>query len=348
MARRRGKALWSQALRRGLAALQRQVIAAAAKPRIAPNRTSPRPRRVRREAGQWLPGVAVCPQGLRRFYLYRPQGVQRAERLPLLVMLHGCGQDALGFAALTRMNQLAERHRFLVLYPEQDRLSNPQGCWNWYATQGGRAEREADTLLAALDQVCLLHPVDRQRVALVGLSAGASMAALLALQAPERFKAVVMHSGVPPGSAHSALSALQAMRGRRSAVTPDATQRPAGVALPPLLVIQGEHDRVVDATNGPAAAHFWAAHSGAQPRPAQVRQRGRRHAMVVTDYKLGGRLQATWIQVQGLGHAWSGGASSEPFSDPRGPDASQLAWAFASRQWRHAGGANTRSTRGLA
>jgi hypothetical protein len=137
------------------------------------------------------------------------------------------------------------------------------------------------------------------------------------------------------------------MRGGRSGVVPDATQRPAGVALPPLLVIQGEDDRVVDATNGPAAAHFWTAHSGAQPRPAQVRQRGRRRAMVVTDYKLGGRLQATWIQVQGLGHAWSGGAGSEPFSDPQGPDASQLAWAFAARQWRHSGGAHTSATVGF-
>jgi poly(3-hydroxybutyrate) depolymerase len=68
---------------------------------------------------------------MRRYNLCRPPGVKFGERLPLMVMLHGCGQDAQGFAASTRMNLLAVRRRFLVLYPEQDRLSNGQRCWNW-------------------------------------------------------------------------------------------------------------------------------------------------------------------------------------------------------------------------
>ena len=57
--------------------------------------------------------------------------------------------------------------------------------------------------MAAIDQVCLLYRADRERVGMAGLSAGASMAALLATRYPERFKAVTMHSGVPPGTAHS-------------------------------------------------------------------------------------------------------------------------------------------------
>jgi hypothetical protein len=35
----------------------------------------------------------------------------------------------------------------MVLYPEQDRLSNLQNCWNWYDTRSGRAQREADSKL---------------------------------------------------------------------------------------------------------------------------------------------------------------------------------------------------------
>jgi poly(3-hydroxybutyrate) depolymerase len=66
--------------------------------------------------------------------------VKFGERLPLMVMLHGCGQDAKTFAASTRMNVVAARERFLVLYPEQDRLSNANGCWNWFETRSGRAQ----------------------------------------------------------------------------------------------------------------------------------------------------------------------------------------------------------------
>ena len=42
------------------------------------------------------------------------------------------------------------------------------------------------------------------------------MAALLVTRAPERFQAVAMHSGVPPGTAHTGLSAVGAMHGRRT------------------------------------------------------------------------------------------------------------------------------------
>ena len=308
-------------------------------------------------AGDWLPGVAMGPAGLRRFRLYRPPGVMLGERLPLLVMLHGCGQDAKRFAQSTRMNSLAARERFLVLYPEQDRLANAQGCWNWYDTQTGRAHGEAALIMAAIDQVCLLYPADRQRVALVGLSAGASMAALLATRHPERFKAVVMHSGIPPGSAHSPLSALGAMQGRRTGVaalrsalasqagTLSATGRPQakdrtkaqtqqGPERPPLLVIHGGADAVVAASNGSTAARLWASAANARPSAARSVQRGRRHAMTITDFKQRGRTLVTLVEVACLGHAWSGGAQKQPFSDALGPDASRMAWAFASKQFR--------------
>jgi len=54
----------------------------------------------------------------------------------------------------------------------------------------------------------------------------------------------------------------------------------------------------------------------------------------VADFKRHGRAVATLVVVHGLGHAWSGGAARQPFSDAKGPDASRLAWAFAARQFR--------------
>jgi poly(3-hydroxybutyrate) depolymerase len=56
--------------------------------------------------------------------------------------------------------------------------------------------------------------------------------------------------------------------------------------------------------------------------------------MTVTDFKRGSRTVATLVEVGRLGHAWSGGAAKQPFSDAHGPDASRLAWAFAARQFR--------------
>jgi poly(hydroxyalkanoate) depolymerase family esterase len=249
------------------------------------------------------------------------------------VMLHGCGQDAASFARSTRMNGVALRERCLVLYPEQSRLANAQGCWNWFDTRSGRAEAEADLIMKAVDQVCQLYPVDRQRVALAGLSAGASMAALLAARHPERFKAVVMHSGVPPGMAHSALTAMGAMSGRRSTAAVEPKHAAAQADWPPLLVIHGDSDLTVSPTNAGAAVLAWAQAGGAQAgSPRQVR-RGLRYPMSVTDFKHGRDTVAQLVLVAGLGHAWSGGAASQPFSDAKGPDAARMCWAFAARQF---------------
>jgi poly(3-hydroxybutyrate) depolymerase len=50
-----------------------------------------------------IAGAAIGPRPEgRRYRLFRPPGVLSSERLPLLVMLHGCGQDANRFATSTR------------------------------------------------------------------------------------------------------------------------------------------------------------------------------------------------------------------------------------------------------
>lgn len=315
---------------RGMARTGVRSAARAAKATRAPSVT---PRRPAAAAGQWLGGQVVGAAGIRRYRLYRPPGVRPDERLPLLVMLHGCGQDATGFAASTRMNRVALRERFLVLYPEQSTAANRQGCWNWFDTDSGRAQREADLIARAVQQVGLTQPVDAARMAVAGLSAGASMAALVVTRHSRLFKAVVMHSGVPPGAAHSTLSALSAMQGRRT--QPAAVSLPAAgqAPWPPLLVIQGDADTVVSPRNAQAAAQLWAQAGGATAVGSRSVQRGKRHPMSVTDYLSDGCLRVTLVDVAGLGHAWSGGAASQPFSDGKGPDASRMVWAFAARQF---------------
>lgn len=320
MARRRAGLAWAKVFERGFQAVARQMAGAAA----------PAKRSAPRGDGDWIAGLGVGAGGARRYRLYRPPGVRFGERLPLLVMLHGCGQDANAFAKGTRMNRIAARERFLVLYPEQDRLANAQGCWNWFETRSGRAFAEADVLMRTVEQVCMLYPVDRERIAIAGLSAGASMAALLATRHPGRFQAVAMHSGIPPGTAHSALSAVRAMGGRRATTL---APRTGAAAWPPLLVIHGTQDRVVAPENGRSAVEAWAHAVGARARAGRQVQRGTRHPSHVTEYVLRGSTVATLVEVDALGHAWSGGAARQAYADPQGPDASRMVWRFVARQF---------------
>lgn len=304
--------------------------AVAALPRAAAAPVNRRP--AGKSRGEWIAGVAPGPAGARRYHLYVPPGLALlpGERLALLVMLHGCGQTGRELAIASRMNRLAARERFLVLYPEQERLANAHGCWNWFERQSGKAEAEAATLLAAVDVAARRHPVDLARVGVAGLSAGGSMAVLMAALYPHRFCAVATHSGVAPGTAESAATAMAAMGGRRAGQLP---QPLAAGALPPLLVLHGDADSLVSVRNAAATAQLWADALGARPGAPRTLQRGQRRPMRVTEFKAGGRTVVALREVAGMAHAWSGGVGHQAYTDPAGPDASALIWAFMARQW---------------
>jgi len=335
MSKRWAAGLWSRTARRQMASLTRSALRVGTK-LVKKAMKAPSKRALKTAALSGLPNMKAGLAGAMHYQLYNPpasastHAAQTRIAPALVVMLHGCGQDARSFAASTRMNRLANTQGFMVLYPEQVRTANAHGCWNWFATRSGKAQREAASILMAVNQVCALHQVDRCRVVVAGMSAGGSMAALLALSYPASFAAVVMHSGVGPGLASSAATAVASMRGRQRGVT-SALARAAASAPPALLVIHGTADLVVVSANGPLAAQRWAAMVGAKAGSPRTVQNGARYPVQLTQWTVGHRVVATLATVQGLGHAWSGGPASLAYSDAAGPDASRMVWAFAQR-----------------
>jgi poly(3-hydroxybutyrate) depolymerase len=288
-----------------------------------------------RGGGRWEEGAWGAPLAPRRYRIFVPAGVTASRRAPMLVLLHGCGQDTASFAAVTRAAAVARESGWVVLLPEQTSQANAQRCWNWFrpAAQGGA---EAALMMALIEQSCRRHPVAPDRVSVLGLSAGGAMALMLGLRYPERFAAVGSHSGAVPWSATNAAQAARAMRGQRG---PDATAMHAlrsglaGRRPPPLLLLHGDADHTVDFSNATAAAAMW---MHLQPEhahplsavPARRIQRGMRRAMDVFDWTQGKSTYLKLLRIEGLGHAWSGGAGGHAFSDPSGPDGLKLALRF--------------------
>ena len=65
-----------------------------------------------------------------RMLVYAPDAL--ASGPALVVALHGCTQTAAGYDHGTGWSTLADRFGFVVLYPEQQRSNNPQGCFSWF------------------------------------------------------------------------------------------------------------------------------------------------------------------------------------------------------------------------
>ena len=88
--------------------------------------------RVAPKPGAWQEQTITTAGRTRRAFVHAPAGVPSETAVPLVCMLHGCTQDAASFAAATQMNEAADRHGFVAVYPQQERGDNQQRCWNWF------------------------------------------------------------------------------------------------------------------------------------------------------------------------------------------------------------------------
>ena len=268
------------------------------------------------------------------YKLYIPAGLAK-NRAPLLLMLHGCTQSPDDFARGTRMNTLADRHGYVVAYPEQSASRNPTHCWNWFRRGDQQRASGEPALLAALTHhLITTHRLDDRRVYVAGLSAGGAMAAILANTHPDLYAAIGVHSGLPIGLASDVPSAFAAMRdgaSHRSATATDSSSRSV-----PAIVFHGDHDTTVHPSNGDgviaqslANAGVCAAAAGGARVERGASAGGRPYTRTVHTLTDGSVAAEHWI-IEGAGHAWSGGDAAGSYTDPHGPDASAQMLRFFS------------------
>ncbi len=276
------------------------------------------------------------------FNLYVPPlpplgaSTNESSGVPLIVMLHGCKQDAPDFARGTAMNELAAKMPCMVLYPEQLPKANQMRCWNWFdSAHQGRHAGEPAMLAALTRHVISRYPVDSTRVYIAGLSAGGAMAAIVAAHYPDLFAAVGIHSGLPPGAAHDVMSAFSAMRhGGRARAPGDPA---AKEDVMPTIVFHGNADSTVHPDNGDQivlAAIAALKASGVplkrslipQEMPAPTGEM--RHTLRTIYSAEDQRSYVEYWSVEAGPHAWSGGSAAGSFTDPHGPDASTAMLAF--------------------
>jgi poly(hydroxyalkanoate) depolymerase family esterase len=275
-----------------------------------------------------------------RAVVHSPAGVEPDTALPLVCMLHGCTQDAASFAAATRMNQAADRHGFAVVYPQQQRGENPQGCWNWFApghqTRGAGEPAAIAAVVRELIGTTSPLAIDSRRVFVAGMSAGGAMAAILGATYPDLFAAVAVHSGLAYRSATNVVGAFSAMaRGGGDPAPVGELDRPI-----PSIVLHGTGDRTVVPVNGDQVlVQAMAANRLAAPGRCEfdiTRPTATAHGRVDGGHSYEhsrwedrrGALTHERLTVEGMGHAWSGGLPGGSYTDPRGPDATEAIWRF--------------------
>jgi poly(hydroxyalkanoate) depolymerase family esterase len=198
--------------------------------------------------------------------LFKPDAL--APGAPLVVVLHGCTQSAHGYDYGAGWSDLAERHGFAVLYPEQQRVNNANLCFNWFEPGDmRRGAGEPASIRQMIHQVVSMHQIDAARIFVTGLSAGGAMAGVMLATYPEVFAGGGLIAGLPYGVAQSIPAAMQRMRrgGRDNDAVLGALIRNASDyngPWPRISIWHGTSDATVNATNADATVAQWLAVHG--------------------------------------------------------------------------------------
>lgn len=192
---------------------------------------------------------------------YVPAGLEGPA--PLVVVLHGCTQDAAVYDHGSGWSTLADRHGFALLFPEQRRANNAMLCFNWFsAGDTGRGSGEAASIRSMVEAMKTSYGVDPGRIYVTGLSAGGAMASAMLAAYPEAFAAGAIIAGIAYGCADDVAGAFDCMGGRARSDPAELGARVRRASRhrgpwPRVQVWQGGADRTVVPSNADAIVRQW-------------------------------------------------------------------------------------------
>lgn len=246
----------------------------------------------------------------RRFILKVPKSYT-GNKVPVVMMLHGFTYSAATVEPYVRLDDLAEKEGFVVVYP--DGLGSP-GLQGWNAgfiDLTGRRPDDLGFLNAVLDRAEGEIEIDRDREYVAGHSNGAFMANDFGAKLGGRLAAIASVAGtvglqpgkeIPPPTAPLNVLLLHGTGDRMVGYSPNSSA---------LLTNEG----------AVASARFWAKADGCDLEP-QTTTNGR----VKIDRYRGGKdgTEVELVTVEGAPHDWWGGVGVPTYDAP----AADLIWEF--------------------
>jgi polyhydroxybutyrate depolymerase len=259
----------------------------------------------------------------RTFLVHLPPGYDPDRPHPLVLLFHGGLGTGMQMESSAQMSPIADRERFVVVYPDGvSRSWNAGGCCGPPAEEG---IDDVGFVAALLDHLETTLCLDRRRVFAGGMSNGAMFSHRLACDLSERIAAIAPVAGTNMAKACD-------------------VRRPV-----PVLQIHGSNDRHVPWEGGmgcgiagipfnsvPATQTGWRARNGCTAGPRTL-----------LDEEGDGRCEregscpsegeVVLCTIQGGGHAWPGGAPRElslPRCEAAGEGHQSTTFHASERMWR--------------
>lgn len=136
--------------------------------------------------------------GVERTYLLYVPSKRPSGQWPLVVLMHGGGGNGRQAMSAYRMNEVADRHGFLVAYPNGSGRRERLLTWNAGNCCGHAMEVGVDDvqfIRAMVEAIDRQFDLDRSRLFATGMSNGAMMAYRLGCEAADVFAAIAPVAG---------------------------------------------------------------------------------------------------------------------------------------------------------
>ena len=235
-----------------------------------------------------------------------PRGYAPGRRIPLVLNLHGTGSTAARQEPGSALDASADKHTFLVAYPQGDRRVSGGGfAWNIAGTPAwsGRGADDVGFLNGVVTQLSEHYCVDPARVYATGFSGGARMVSQLACD---------------PGGVFAAIVAVGGLR----APTPCAAGTVAVLGVHGTGDLQNPytgHGQSYWTYSVPEAARRWAVHNGCTGTPVLASPNP--EVSLATYHSCRGTGAVELYTLTGKGHQW-------PPSKPGSFDCDERVWDF--------------------
>jgi poly(hydroxyalkanoate) depolymerase family esterase len=128
----------------------------------------------------------------RKYILYAPTGLPANP--PLVYVIHGFNMTGQQEVGLTKMNAVADKGKFLVVYPDALLDASNQPSWDM------SGQNDYKFLLAIIDSADAKYHIDRNKVYASGFSQGGFMSFQLGCRYADKFAAIAPVSGLLNGT----------------------------------------------------------------------------------------------------------------------------------------------------
>jgi polyhydroxybutyrate depolymerase len=263
-------------------------------------------------------------QQKRKYVLYLPKDYRSTKTYPLVYNFHGGGMTATEQMFYSRMNQTADKHGFIIVYP-----SGINADWNvGFEMSYKNGTNDIGFIQALTDTLKKNYSVNSQAIFATGLSRGGFFCHRLATELPEVFAAVASIGGPLPDSVKLH---------HRSAKNVS------------IMQVSGTEDKIVD-YQGKSGAYssavstfnYWVAHnklSASSQRNKSLNANKKDGTSVSIKEVTDGSMSVMLVSIDNGGHTWPG-SDSFNIGYPLGKttkdlDINEAMWAFFQKSFKH-------------